>query len=199
MCGIAGYFQFDNRRVNDRRTLERMIYPLNHRGPDGFGFYRDERAGFAHARLSIVDLEGGWQPITNEDRSLWIIFNGEIFNYPELRAGLIDKGHVFSTQSDTEVILHLYEEKGVDCLTDLNGQFAFAIYNSRKKTLFLARDRMGIRPLFYTIFQGTLYFGSEVKSLFNAAPDIPGLLNRVRWARFLRSGVRPDRRRFSPE
>ena len=173
MCGIAGYYQIHNRQQDDRRTLERMIYPVRHRGPDGFGFYVGQGVGLAHARLSIVDLEGGWQPLANEDRTIWIVFNGEIFNYPELRKGLLDRGHIFSTHSDTEVIVHLYEEKGTDCLADLNGQFALAIYDSRKQSLFLARDRMGIRPLFYTIHNGSFYFGSEIKSLFSADPAIP--------------------------
>jgi len=173
MCGIAGYYQITNRQNYDRRTLERMIYPVQHRGPDGFGFFVGERAGLAHARLSIVDLEGGWQPITNEDRTLWIIFNGEVFNFPELREGLLKRGHIFSTQSDTEVILHLYEEKGAECLAELNGQFAIAIYDTRKQSLFLARDRMGIRPLFYTMHNGTFSFASEIKSLFNGEPKLP--------------------------
>lgn len=173
MCGIAGYYQITNRQQNDRRTLEQMIYPVTHRGPDGFGFFLGAIVGLAHARLSIVDLEGGWQPIANEDRTLWIVFNGEIFNYPELRQGLLERGHVFTTHSDTEVILHLYEEKGTDCLADLNGQFAIAIFDSKKQSLFLARDRMGIRPLFYTIYNGSFYFGSEIKSLFSADSAMP--------------------------
>ncbi len=173
MCGIAGYFQIYNRQQDARRTLERMIYPVRHRGPDGFGFFVGKGVGLAHARLSIVDLEGGWQPIANEDRTLWIIFNGEIFNYPELREGLVERGHIFSTHSDTEVILHLYEERGAACLADLNGQFAIAIYDSRQQSLFLARDRMGIRPLFYAVHNGTFYFASEIKSIFNADLAIP--------------------------
>lgn len=173
MCGIAGYYQIHNRQQDDRRTLERMIYCVSHRGPDGFGFYLGQGVGLAHARLSIVDLEGGWQPLANEDRTIWIVFNGEIFNYPELRKELLDRGHIFTTHSDTEVIVHLYEEKGPGCLADLNGQFAIAIYDARKKSLFLARDRMGIRPLFYTIHNGAFYFGSEIKSLFSADPAIP--------------------------
>ena len=161
-----------------------MIYPVRHRGPDGFGFYLGQGIGLAHARLSIIDLEGGWQPLSNEDRTLWIVFNGEIFNYPELREGLLKRGHVFATQSDTEVILHLYEEKGPDCLSDLNGQFAIAIYDLKKQSLFLARDRMGIRPLFYTVHNGSFYFGSEVKSLFSATPDMqrqlaPAVLSEI--------------------
>ena len=165
MCGIAGYFNFSNRR-RDLRRLERMIWPVQHRGPDGYGFFCDERAGLAHARLSIIDLEGGWQPIHNEDKSLWVIFNGEIFNYPELRQGLEHRGHGFYTNSDTEVIIHLYEEYGPDCVRELNGQFAIAIYDQAEKSIFLARDRMGIRPLFYTFFDNRLLFASEIKSLF---------------------------------
>jgi asparagine synthase (glutamine-hydrolysing) len=177
MCGIAGYYQVRNQQSDNRRTLEQMIYAVQHRGPDGFGFYCGKGVGLAHARLSIIDLEGGWQPITNEDRTLWIIFNGEIFNYPELRRELINNGHVFKTCSDTEVILHLYEEKGDACLAELNGQFAIALYDTVKKSLFLARDRLAIRPLFYTEFNGTLYFASEIKSLFNATPALPRQLH----------------------
>ncbi len=172
MCGIAGFYHLRTRHQDAHQTLRQMIHPVSHRGPDGFGFFSNEHVGLAHARLSIVDLEGGWQPITNEDRTLWIIFNGEIFNYPELRGSLVERGHQFSTQSDTEVILHLYEEKGAGCLEDLNGQFAIAIYDSLKQTLFLARDRMGIRPLFYTIHDGVFYFGSEIKSIFSANASI---------------------------
>jgi len=150
-----------------------MIQTIHHRGPDGYGFFHNEKMGLAHARLSIIDLEGGWQPIYNEDKTIAIVFNGEIFNYPELRRELIKRGHRFSTQSDTEVIVHLYEEKGKDSLDELNGQFALAIYDQREKSLFLARDRMGIRPLFYTIHDGRLYFGSEIKAIFAAAPGLP--------------------------
>jgi len=172
MCGIAGYFNIQHDPEEELSLLERMIWPLHHRGPDGFGFFQDKRAGLAHARLSIIDLEGGWQPIHNEDKTLWIIFNGEIFNYPELRRQLISRGHRFTTHSDTEVIIHLYEEKGEDCLQDLNGQFAIAIYDQQKQTLFLARDRMGIRPLFYTVHAGRFYFASEIKSIFSADSTI---------------------------
>lgn len=178
MCGIAGYFNFHHPPEEDLRILEQMVWSLRHRGPDGFGFFQDKRIGLAHARLSIIDLEGGWQPIHNEDKSLWIIFNGEIFNYPELRRQLISRGHCFTTNSDTEVIIHLYEEKGADCVHELNGQFAFAIYNQLDGSLFLARDRMGIRPLFYTTHGGRFFFGSEVKSIFSADPAIPREINR---------------------
>ncbi len=173
MCGIAGFFNIKAQRNTDLATLERMIYPLGHRGPDGYGFFQNDRIGLAHARLSIVDLEGGWQPIPNEDKTLWIIFNGEIFNYPELRKWLQDRGHQFRTQSDTEVIIHLYEEKKEHCVDDLNGQFAFAIYDSVKQSLFLARDRLGIRPLFYAHHNGCFSFGSEIKSLFSGDKTLP--------------------------
>ena len=173
MCGIAGIFNLSSQPAPRRRTLEAMIQTLHHRGPDGCGFFHDEKVGLAHARLSIIDLEGGWQPIYNEDKTVAIVFNGEIFNYPELRRELIDRGHRFSTQSDTEVVVHLYEEKGRNCLEDLNGQFALAVYDEREKSLFLARDRMGIRPLFYTIHHGRFYFGSEIKAIFAADPGLP--------------------------
>ncbi len=172
MCGIAGYYNIDHRYEEDLALLERMIWPLRHRGPDGFGFFQDRRAGLAHARLSIIDLEGGWQPIHNEDRSLWIVFNGEIFNYPELRQELVGRGHRFATSSDTEVIIHLYEEKGEDCLEELNGQFAIALYDQGRQRLFLARDRMGIRPLFYTVHGNRLLFASEIKAIFAADPSL---------------------------
>ncbi len=166
MCGIAGIFNLHEDREITQQSLDQMIAMIRHRGPDGVGFYRDGRAGLAHARLSIIDLEGGWQPIHNEDSSVWIIFNGEIFNYKELRQALVKKGHRFTTMSDTEVIVHLYEDFSTDCLRHLNGQFAFAIWDKKNNTFFLARDRVGIRPLFYTVTDGSLLFASEIKSLF---------------------------------
>jgi asparagine synthase (glutamine-hydrolysing) len=147
-------------------TLRRMVEVLAHRGPDETGLYIDDRAGLGHARLSIIDLAGGVQPIHNEDESLWIVYNGEVYNYPELRSQLQQQGHRFYTATDTEVILHFYEQYGADCLGRLNGQFAFAIWDAKKKELFLARDRLGIRPLYYTILDHTLIFASEIKSIF---------------------------------
>jgi len=173
MCGIAGYFNILAPPQESIRTLEQMIWSLRHRGPDGFGFFQDRLVGFAHARLSIIDLEGGWQPICNEDRSIWVIFNGEIFNYIELRAQLIQRGHQFSTDSDTEVIVHLYEENGIDFVQELNGQFAIALYDTTKRTVILARDRMGIRPLFFCRHQGRCYFASEIKAIFSADSTLP--------------------------
>ena len=166
MCGIAGILNIRGGEEMSMGVLKKMIGMLRHRGPDGFGFYCDDRIGLAHSRLSIIDLEGGWQPIYNEDKTLCIIFNGEIFNYLELREYLLAKGHIFYTKSDTEVIIHLYEEHGAECLSRLNGQFAFAIWDKNKERLFIARDRVGIRPLFYTRVNRSFLFASEIKSLF---------------------------------
>ncbi|MBI5559403.1 MAG: asparagine synthase (glutamine-hydrolyzing) [Deltaproteobacteria bacterium] len=177
MCGIAGYFNISADHSPSQDVLEKMIHTLAHRGPDGYGFYTGKGAGLAHARLSIIDLEGGWQPIHNEDKSLWVIFNGEIFNYLELRQELEERGHRFYTNSDTEVIVHLYEESREECFAQLNGQFAIALYHAGENTLVFARDRMGVRPLFYTIHDGVLYFGSEVKAIFAASPLLPKEIN----------------------
>lgn len=177
MCGIAGYFNLNASPEVSLRLLERMIWSLRHRGPDGFGFYQDDRVGLAHSRLSIIDLEGGWQPMCNEDRTIWVVFNGEIFNYLELRCRLIRQGHQFSTESDTEVLVHLYEEKGRDFVKELNGQFAIALYDTRKQYLLLARDRLGVRPLFYCHHGGRWYFGSEVKALFSGDSSLPRHIN----------------------
>ena len=148
-----------------------MVGIIRHRGPDESGIYVDPNIGLGHTRLSIIGLEGGGQPICNEDGTLWIVYNGEAFNYIELKEDLIKKGHKFSTETDTEVILHLYEEMGPECLKRVNGQFALAIWNTQKKELFLARDRVGIRPLFYAQVNGKLVFASEIKSIF-MCPDV---------------------------
>lgn len=172
MCGIGGYFNIQASPEESYRCLEQMIWSLRHRGPDGFGFYQDKLTGLAHARLSIIDIASGWQPICNEDRSIFVIFNGEIFNYLELRDDLIGKGHVFSTNSDTEVLVHLYEDKGTDFVKELNGQFAIVIYDSRRQSILLVRDRLGIRPLFYCQHRERCYFASEIKAIFAADPSI---------------------------
>jgi len=166
MCGIAGYFNLKNESLPDRELVGRMINIIRHRGPDEFGAYLDNRCVLAQARLSIIDLETGSQPLSNEDGTVWITFNGEIFNYIELRAELEKSGHKFKTRSDTEVIVHSYEEWGTRCLDLFNGQFAFAVYDKKNKSLFIARDRLGIRPVFYTIHNGRFYFASEIKSIF---------------------------------
>ncbi len=171
MCGIAGVLNLREAPPPSLETGQAMLAMIRHRGPDGFGIYRDPDVLLGNARLSIVDLAGGDQPISNEDGTVWIVFNGEIFNHVELRPGLEARGHRFSTHCDTEVVVHLYEEYGPDCLQHLNGQFAIAIWDRRQQTLFLARDRMGVRPIFYTINAGRLIFGSEVKALL-AAPGV---------------------------
>jgi len=171
MCGIAGIVDFNSLEPKED-LLRRMLGLIRHRGPDAFGIYVDSLAGLASARLSIIDLPGGDQPIHNEDRSLWVVYNGEIFNYPELRKDLEERGHRFYTRSDTEILVHLYEERSSELLRELNGQFAFAIWDQRKECLFLGRDRLGVRPLFYYIRDGRLVFGSEVKAVF-ADPEIP--------------------------
>ena len=172
MCGIAGILNIESRRDISVGDVAHMMGAMRHRGPDEAGVYIDDRVGLGHVRLSIIDLTSGGQPIHNEDQTLWIIYNGEIFNYIELREDLLAQGHHFSTMSDTEVILHLYEQEGPACLDRLNGQWAFAIWDSRRQELFLARDRVGIRPLYFTLNKGRLVFASEVKGLF-AVPEIP--------------------------
>ncbi len=160
MCGIAGFTGF-----RDNKLIRKMTEILAHRGPDESGYYLDDEASLGHRRLSIIDLETGRQPIHNEDKTLWIVFNGEIYNYLELREELLRLGHRFYTRSDTEVVVHSYEEWGRDCLKRFNGEFAFALWDKRKKELFLARDRLGIRPLYYTLLNGKLLFASEIKSI----------------------------------
>ncbi len=166
MCGIAGYFQLQGEAPPDRELIGRMVNIIRHRGPDEFGVYLDNKCVLGQARLSIIDLATGSQPLCNEDGTIWITFNGEIFNYIELRQLLKKLGHAFKTRSDTEVIVHAYEEWGKDCMNRFNGQFAFAIYDRRAKSLFIARDRLGIRPVFYTTRNGRFYFASEIKSIF---------------------------------
>ncbi|MFA5514984.1 MAG: asparagine synthase (glutamine-hydrolyzing) [Desulfuromonadales bacterium] len=172
MCGIAGILQPQRTQPATEILLRRMITLLRHRGPDACGIYLDRHIGLAHCRLSIIGIDGGNQPIGNESGDLWIVFNGEIFNYIELRSELLAQGHRFATETDSEVLLHLYEEWGDDCLQRLNGQFAFAIWDARREELFLARDRVGIRPLFYWREPGKLLFASEIKALF-ADREIP--------------------------
>jgi asparagine synthase (glutamine-hydrolysing) len=175
MCGIAGIIDFSSSPPSEA-TLRKMLGLVRHRGPDAFGIYLDEHVGMAHARLSIIDLAGGDQPIHNEDGTIWIVYNGEVFNYPDLRQELIAKGHRFCSNSDTEVLVHLYEEKGLEMFGHLNGQFAFAIWDRPNRRLLMGRDRMGIRPLFYHQKAGRLLFASETKAIF-ADSRIPRALN----------------------
>ena len=169
MCGINGILNLKNPAPIELDYLKRMTFSLRHRGPDEAGAYLDDWIGLAQSRLSIIDLSSGSQPIHNENKTLWIIFNGEIFNYPEIRSELINRRHKFYTTSDTEVILHLYEEKKEKCLEELNGQFAFAIWNSSNKELFIARDRVGILPLFYKYENDKLIFASEAKAIIEVS------------------------------
>ena len=165
MCGIAGILNLDGATV-DPALPRRMIRLVRHRGPDDSGVHLEQGIGLAHARLSVIDPAGGGQPMSNDDGSLWITFNGEIFNYLELREELIRKGHRFRTRSDTEVVLRLYEVYGEECVQYCNGQWAFAIWDSRNRKLFLSRDRLGIVPLFYTMSDRSFLFASEIKSIF---------------------------------
>ena len=169
MCGIVGVVNTREAEPIAPEMIGQMLAMIRHRGPDEFGVYHDDWAGLGSARLSIIDLSGGQQPIGNEDGTLWIVFNGEIFNYIELRPDLERRGHRFTTNCDTEIILHLYEDYGPDCLKYLNGQFAIAIWDARQRRLFLARDRMGIRPVFYTLQNDQLIFGSEIKALLSSS------------------------------
>ncbi|MBC7899628.1 MAG: asparagine synthase (glutamine-hydrolyzing) [Saprospiraceae bacterium] len=171
MCGITGFVKNDG-SVVDRSIVERMNAAITHRGPDDDGFYVDENAALGMRRLSIIDLAGGKQPIHNADRSKWIVYNGEIYNYQELRKGLEERGHEFYTNSDTEAIIHLFDEYGPDCLDHLRGMFAFAIWDTTDKSLFLARDRVGKKPILYSHqTNGELIFGSEFQALLQH-PDI---------------------------
>jgi asparagine synthase (glutamine-hydrolysing) len=172
MCGIAGIYNFVDRAPADIDRLRKAAATLAHRGPDDEGIYLDREVGLANRRLSIIDLPGGHQPLSSEDESLWITFNGEIYNYRELRSQLVSSGHQFRTASDTEVILHLYEERGDRCVEALRGMFAFAVWDTRRRRLFLARDRMGVKPLFYRISVQGIIFASELRALNQLATDL---------------------------
>jgi asparagine synthase (glutamine-hydrolysing) len=171
MCGISGIFQFDRRRPVEPRVLEAMNLQIAHRGPDDAGFHFDGHVGLAMRRLSIIDLKTGQQPISNEDGTIWIVFNGEIYNHASLRGPLEAAGHRYRSHSDTETILHLYEQYGVDCVKHLRGMFAFAIWDAGKRRLFCARDRLGIKPFYYSLDRDRLIFASEIKALL----EYPGM------------------------
>ena len=174
MCGIAGIVALrPGLAPPDIDALRVMAGAVRHRGPDEFGIYRDARVGLAHARLSIVDLQTGQQPLANHDERIWIVFNGEIYNHVELRSELEALGFRFRTRSDTEVIVHAWEAWGEHCFARFNGQFAIAMWDSRTESMVFARDRVGICPLHFAELDGRLYFGSEVKSIFAGAPNFP--------------------------
>src|SRR5271163_143799 len=172
MCGIAGIFEFGQGAHVDSDVLRRMCDVIAHRGPDDDGFLTRGRIGLGMRRLSIVDLATGHQPIGNEDGSIWIVFNGEIYNHRALRENLITRGHRYRTQSDTETIVHLYEEYGRDCVQHLRGMFAFVIWDRNKHSPFAARDRMGIKPFYYRWDGKAFLFGSEMKAIL-AHPEVP--------------------------
>jgi len=176
MCGLAGILNlFTDLPPPGIGVLTNMIRTIRHRGPDDVGFYQDESIGLAHARLSIIDISDGKQPIHNFDKDIWIVFNGEIYNYIELRKTLVDKGYIFYTRTDTEVIVALYEEYGEGFVEYLNGQFAIALWDSKQRKLILTRDRVGIAPLFYCVEDKKLYFGSEIKAILPARASRPNL------------------------
>src|SRR5919109_5627902 len=174
MCGICGVLSFAGAGV-DRGVLESMNETLVHRGPDSGGAFLDGRVGLAARRLAIIDLAGGDQPIANEDGSVTVVQNGEIYNYRELRADLERRGHRFRTRSDTEVLVHLYEEHGLSFLSELRGMFALALWDARRRRLLLARDRFGIKPLYYRCEAGVLSFASELKALPHGEVDLEAL------------------------
>ena len=183
MCGIAGKLLFNPERHVIRPEIEAMIHPIAHRGPDGHGVFLDGPVGLGHLRLAIIDVDGGPQPMENEDGSVWIVFNGEIYNFLALREVLIARGHKFRSRSDTEVIIHLYEEYGVECLQQLRGMFAFAIWDKKLRRLFVARDRVGIKPLYYCQSREAFYFASEFKAII-ADPAVSREINQDALRRF---------------
>ena len=170
MCGICGILSFNDNGVDKREIINEMATLMVHRGPDDDGYYFNDEIGLGIRRLAIIDIEGGHQPILSEDGRYVVILNGEIYNYIELRQMLIRKGHIFKTDSDTEVIVHLFEEKGAECVSALNGMFAFTVWDNLKKELFLFRDRIGIKPLYYTIDDHSFAFASHLLSICKVRP-----------------------------
>src|ERR1700723_3023606 len=195
MCGIAGILEFGRDARASAGALREMCRVITHRGPDGEGFYIDGPLGIGMRRLSIVDVKGGHQPLSNEDGTLWIVFNGEIYNHLALREQLIARGHRYVTQSDTETVIHLFEEYGADCVQHLRGMFAFAIWNRNTRTVFIARDRLGIKPLYYKLTPERLLFGSEIKALL-AHGGIRPEFNRTALPEYLAFGYLSGKESF---
>lgn len=194
MCGIAGIFDLKGQRAADPVLLRRMTDSIAHRGPDDAGYLEEPGVGLGHRRLSIIDLSGGHQPIFNEDGSIAVVYNGEIYNFAELAQELAERGHRFRTRCDTEVIVHAYEEWGADCVTRFRGMFAFAVYDRAAQRLFLARDRLGIKPLFHAVTDdGFLLFGSELKALL-AHPGLRREIDPLAVEDFLALGYVPETR-----
>lgn len=191
MCGISGQYCF-NEQLPDRELIWKMSKILEHRGPDAKGTYFDNIIGLSHNRLSIIDLsESANQPMFNEDKSIIIVYNGELYNYKTIRDVLLKSGHIFKTNSDTEVIIHAYEEWGMNCITQFNGMWAFALWDTNKEALFCARDRFGIKPFYYTIVDRTLLFASEIKALL-AHPKVGLEPNEIIVEDFLSTGISDD-------
>ncbi|NMB92384.1 MAG: asparagine synthase (glutamine-hydrolyzing), partial [Parcubacteria group bacterium] len=190
MCGITGIYIVNNPSEVNKDTLIKMRDSLIHRGPDDSGLYisQDKKVGLGFRRLAIIDLSPlGNQPMTNEDQTLWLIFNGEIYNFQEIKEDLIKKGHQFKSKTDSEVLLHLYEEKGEKCLDDLNGMYAFVIWDEKNKKLFASRDRLGIKPFYYYYQDGIFLFGSEIKAILQnpvvkREPDLEGISHYLTFA-----------------
>jgi asparagine synthase (glutamine-hydrolysing) len=193
MCGIAGIIYADGHRPVERGLLQAMGNAIAHRGPDAEGFWTDAGVGLAHRRLSIIDLDGGDQPIGNEDGSIQVVFNGEIYNYQDLRRGLVARGHQFRTKSDTEVLVHLYEEHGAALVERLRGMFAFALWDRARRELVLARDRLGLKPLYLYRDAEKLVFGSEIKAIL-ACPDVPRAVDPAAVEDYLAYGFIPGAR-----
>src|SRR5499427_3807191 len=187
MCGICGIFFKDRDWRVQGDALARMNRSIVHRGPDDEGFFVEENIGLAMRRLSIIDVKSGHQPIANENRDIWIVFNGEIYNHDELRKDLESRGHQYRTRSDTETIVHLYEQYGQDCVKHLRGMFAFVIWDRRQRTLFAARDRMGIKPLYYRWDGTSFLFGSEIKAILEY-PGVDAEFDRGTLAEYLAFG-----------
>ena len=196
MCGIAGVLAFTDTFPADEATVARMTDTLRHRGPDGGGTLvrSDERIALGHRRLAIVDLsDAGRQPMANEDESVWITYNGEVYNHVALRAELEAAGHRYRSHTDTETVVHLYEEHGRGCVEHLQGMFAFAVWDARRRELLLVRDRLGVKPLYYAQLPGGFVFGSEPKAVI-AHPSVPRELDEDALAEYLTFGFTPPPR-----
>ena len=191
MCGIAGIVDERANGGIDQAAIHRMCQAIVHRGPDDEGIFVKGAAGLGMRRLSIIDLSGGHQPVFNEDRTAWVVFNGEIYNFRELRRELESRGHRFYTHTDTEVIVHLYEDFGAECVKKLRGMFAFALYDERRRSLLIARDRLGKKPLHYSLVNGRLLFGSEIKAILAVAPELAEV-NQEALLQYFYFGYIPD-------
>ncbi len=191
MCGIAGIVQSNPDGALNEAVIHQMCEAIIHRGPDDEGILVKGGVGLGMRRLSIIDLAGGHQPVFNEDKTIWVVYNGEIYNFPELREELLRRGHTFYTHTDTEVIVHLYEEMGADCVTKLRGMFALALYDERRRKLLLARDRLGKKPLHYALQGSQLLFASEIKSILIVAPEL-ATVNKEALLQYMYFGYVPD-------